>query len=103
MFTFATARITAGEEKIVTEWRGEPMATQYAVGVKDFDEARGLAVFGNAFGELYLCDFSGTNPTQLKGFLYETIAPNLYGNEELLPTVSERHVLDAPPLVTFPA
>ena len=89
-FTFATARVPDGKrnnDPAVVEWDAEPMETQYSLGVRDFDEARGLAVFGNAFGEVFLCDFSGTPSNQLEGCLKTPVKADLYCGEELLPTV----------------
>ena len=89
-FAFAIARVPNSDQTnntAVVEWNTEPMATQYSLGVRDFDEARGLAVFGNAFGEVFICDFSGTRPDQLEGCLKNPIKADPYCNEELLSTV----------------
>lgn len=42
----------------IVEVFDESMPAQYFLGVHDFDEKRGVAIFGNAFGELALFDFS---------------------------------------------
>lgn len=93
LFTFVTVRVPSGEmdgESPLFEWSDKSMPVQYCLGVRDFDEARSLAVFGNAYGELCLCDFSGSKWTQLQGCYIYTIKADCYNNEELLPTVSPR-------------
>ncbi|KAI0073643.1 hypothetical protein K474DRAFT_1774578 [Panus rudis PR-1116 ss-1] len=54
----------------------EEMGCQYADGVRDFDEGRGLAVFGNPFGELSLYDFNNrTTPALLSCFMPVEFSP----------------------------
>lgn len=64
----------------------------YCASVYDYDSMRGVAVFGNAFGELALCDF-GTSSSVFSAFLEAaskgSCASASIGGD-ILPTVS-RH------------
>ncbi|KAK7684369.1 hypothetical protein QCA50_012316 [Cerrena zonata] len=42
----------------IFQWFDENMTIQSAIGVRDVDEAGGVAVFGNACGGLSVYDFS---------------------------------------------
>lgn len=72
------------------------MPVQYCLGVRDFDEAQGIAVFGNAFGELCLCDFSGSSAFHSEGLYSHPLRASSYGGEERLPTVSGYRALILP-------
>ena len=61
----------------------------FAFGVRDFDETRGLLLVGNAFGELALHDFSGSDVVDLSRCFVQIEFPSLDSdNCELAPTVS---------------
>ena len=62
---FAIARLPVhpgGSSTAISEWHDTHMPALHAQAVYDYDDARGLVVFGNAFGELSLYDFSGSDP-----------------------------------------
>ena len=44
---------------------GLDMPALYCMGVRDWDETQGILALGNAFGELVLYDFAGTNSARL--------------------------------------
>ncbi|CAL1697063.1 unnamed protein product [Somion occarium] len=62
------------------------LPAQYLFGVRDFDEARGVAVFGNGFGELVLYDFSHSDPYIIEK-LSLPVALLPYVPEEQLPVL----------------
>lgn len=64
------------------------MLVQSAIGVRDVDEARGLVVFGNVYGELCLYDFSNSPETDSEGCFKHDLHALSYSGEDLLPTVS---------------
>ena len=49
----------------------------FAMSVRDFDETRGLLLVGNAFGELALHDFSGSDVADLSRCFVQINIPNL--------------------------
>ena len=51
------------------------MPALYAMSVRDHDETRGLIVFGNAFGELAVYDFSGSDPDALAECFVDLVFP----------------------------
>ena len=55
----------------------------YALGVFDFDEARGILIAGNAFGELSIIDFSGSNPLGFLKCLQKPVIPSSCTGQEL--------------------
>ncbi|KAK7684379.1 hypothetical protein QCA50_012326 [Cerrena zonata] len=57
-----------------------------SLGVRDFDEARGIGVFGNAFGKLCIYDFSGSDPSHFQECYKRELHADSYMGEELLPT-----------------
>ena len=62
---FAIARLPVhpgGSSTAISEWHDTHMPALHAQAVYDYDDARGVVVFGNAFGELSLYDFSGSDP-----------------------------------------
>ena len=68
------------------------MPALYSFGVRDFDEARGLIIIGNAFGELSLYDFSGSNSKELEGCFHPIKISPASGGERL-PEVCARYGL----------
>ncbi|CAL1698387.1 unnamed protein product [Somion occarium] len=86
--TFATARIPVGDSHATPptfDWYDDTMPGQYCMGVRDYDESRGIAVFGNAFGELALYDFSGSDASLFDGAFRELSFTPLEDGD-LLPT-----------------
>ncbi|CAL1698373.1 unnamed protein product [Somion occarium] len=72
--TFAMARIPVGDSDAkppTFDWYDDTMPSQYCMGIRDYDESRGIAVFGNAFGELALYDFSGSDASLFEGTFRE--------------------------------
>ena len=62
---FAIARLPVhpgGSSTAISEWHDTQMPALHAQVVYDYDDARGVVVFGNAFGELSLYDFSDSDP-----------------------------------------
>ena len=65
------------------------MPALYAMGVRYHDETRGLLLLGNAFGELALYDFSGSDPTAIADCFQDANFPDFTGDESSrMPTVS---------------
>ena len=76
------------DEKLpIFNWFDNDMPIQCAIGVHDFDEVKGLAIFGNAFGELCLYDFAGSRPSTFEGCYKYQLEIRPHTREELLPTV----------------
>lgn len=50
----------------IIEVYDESLPAQYFLGVHDFDESRGIAVVGNAFGELAIFDFSNASGNDVR-------------------------------------
>ena len=65
----------APREPTVVEFRHAELPALYAMAVRDQDETRGLTVFANAFGELTLYDFSGSDATELEQCFLELSFP----------------------------
>ncbi|OBZ70873.1 hypothetical protein A0H81_09141 [Grifola frondosa] len=65
------------------------MPAQYFAGVRNYDAARGIVVFGSGFGELALYDLSGSEPFGLCGCFQPVVFPLLDG-EDVVSTV--RHM-----------
>ena len=75
----------------ILEWYSDVGPALYALGVFDFDEARGILAVGNAFGELSLIDFSGSNPWDFLKCLQRPVIPSPYTGREVLSTVRTIH------------
>ncbi|KAK7679949.1 hypothetical protein QCA50_016895 [Cerrena zonata] len=84
----------------VFKWHNENTPALYALGVYDFDEARGVLVLGNVFGELSILDFSGSDPHQFERCLAESLKPSPYIKQELLPTAETS--IESYPAPPFP-
>lgn len=86
----ATIRVTDRNmgKSTLSQWSDRDVPALYFLGVFDFDEARGVLVMGNAFGELSILDFSGSDPHHFTKCLVNRIEPTSYRTQELLPTVS---------------
>ncbi|KAK7676988.1 hypothetical protein QCA50_020017 [Cerrena zonata] len=56
-----------------------------SLGVYDYDDARGILVLGDAFGELAVVDFSGSDPHMISQCLAKPIQVIPHADEELLP------------------
>ena len=67
----------APREPTVVKFRHAELPALYAMAVRDQDETRGLTVFANAFGELTLYDFSGSDATELEQCFLELSLPAL--------------------------
>lgn len=72
----------------VFQWHNKDTPALYSLGVFDFDEARGILVVGNAFGELSILDFSRSDPHHFAKCLVNPIKAAPCSEEELLPRVS---------------
>lgn len=86
---FATARLPSrnkGGEPTIFEWHSDKMPALYSFAVYDYDDARGILVLGNAFGELSLYDFSGSDPDLFESCLATKLAINP-GDRDILPVV----------------
>ncbi|KAI0075220.1 hypothetical protein K474DRAFT_1676529 [Panus rudis PR-1116 ss-1] len=55
----------------------DALPDQHFMPVRDYDETRGIAVFGNGYGELALYDLSGTDPKQLEACLERVGFPHV--------------------------
>ncbi|KAK7683176.1 hypothetical protein QCA50_013849 [Cerrena zonata] len=89
---FATVRLPVGDgesQPSIFEWYDVSMPALYALGVYDYDEARGVLVLGNAFGELSLYDFSCSNPGIFSKCFAMKLAPAPYIGQTILPKVRE--------------
>lgn len=89
-FTFSMERVPSNyssKRSQTFEWFDENMPIQSAIGVRDVDEARGLAVFGNAFGELCLYDFGTSSFSRFEDYYKHYLCPSPHIGDELLPTV----------------
>ena len=75
----------------ILEWYSDVGPALYALGVFDFDEARGILIAGNAFGELSIIDFSGSNPLVFFKCLQRPLLPSSYTGREVLSTVGTIH------------
>lgn len=87
---FATARLPAkigSPQPAVVEWHDDEMPALYALGVYDYDEACGILVIGNAYGELSLYDFSTSDPRLFKSCSSTRLVPAPRTNEKVLSTV----------------
>ncbi|KAK7677004.1 hypothetical protein QCA50_020033 [Cerrena zonata] len=85
--SFAHTRVVPGEtEPPVFTMYDEDMPALDSLGLYDFDDARGVLVLGNAFGELSLFDFSGTDPGLFRNCLAPGIGAGSYTGQDLLPT-----------------
>ena len=67
----------------ILEWYSDVGPALYALGVFDFDEARGILIAGNAFGELSIVDFSGSNPLSFFRCLQKPVIPSSCTGQEL--------------------
>jgi hypothetical protein len=86
--SFAYTRVIPGEtEPSPFIFYDKDMPALDSLGVYDFDDARGILVLGNAFGELSLFDFSGTNPHLFKTCLVSGLGVGPYIDQDLLPLV----------------
>ncbi|CAL1699394.1 unnamed protein product [Somion occarium] len=100
--TFVAARIPTADSVVgaedVIEISDPNLPSLYCQPVRDFDEARGVAIFGNAFGELALVDFSGVagRSQEVLGSCFQPLSfpPSL--GYDLLPT-EPVHCVPAPP------
>lgn len=88
-FTFSMAMLPSDpdDQPSIIDWFDESMPVQYFLGVRDFDEARGIAIFGNAFGELCLYDFSSSPPQDFEGCCRYMLTVFPHAGEEFLPMV----------------
>ncbi|CAL1699380.1 unnamed protein product [Somion occarium] len=100
--TFVAARIPTPDSVVgtgdVIEISDPNLPSLYCQPVRDFDEARGVAIFGNAFGELALIDFSGVagrSQEILESCFQPLSFPPSFGCD-LLPT-EPVHCVFAPP------
>ncbi|KAK7676667.1 hypothetical protein QCA50_016922 [Cerrena zonata] len=98
---FATARLpTEGNPRpTISEWHDVNMPALYSLGVYDYDEARGVLVLGNAYGELSLYDFSHSDPRLFGKCLATKLTPTPRSNQEILPT----HRIPSYPAPPFPS
>ena len=72
----------------------------WGLAVHDHDETRGMTVFGNAFGELVLHDFSGSDPTALADCLVDLTFPDIGSAASTrMPTVSSSLIITTPHIV----
>ncbi|TCD69480.1 hypothetical protein EIP91_007606, partial [Steccherinum ochraceum] len=65
------------------------MPALYCRAVIDFDQTRGVAVFGNAFGELAVCDLSSSDPESLEACFKPLAIPALNRPEENILSTTE--------------
>lgn len=100
VYTFAMKRITS-ESCRTFEWFDEDMPAQAGFGVRDVDEARGMMVFGNAFGELALYDFSGYSSEDFAGCHEHDLRASLHTGEDILPTVGFNLTPPVPTLMIY--
>lgn len=59
------------------------MPALYCMGVRAYDERRGVLALGNACGELMLYDFSGTDSRRLEACFEELVIPSIDHQESL--------------------
>ena len=94
--------LDSGDDDLLPEERkveartfsGPDVPALYAMAVRDFDETRGLTVFGNAFGELALYDFSGSNHESISQcFAQIHFSDATNADRELLPLVRDSPLL----------
>ena len=90
--SFETARLPLASHAVQGSLRPYALGTVdmpalYCMGVRDYDEARGIVVLGNAFGELSLYDLSGTDSRQLEECFEEVTFAPLH-DEQVLSKVS---------------
>lgn len=72
----------------IFRWCENDITALYSLSVFEYAEARGVLVMGNAFGELSILDFSGSDPHHLANCLLKPIEPTPYNKQVLLPRVS---------------
>lgn len=87
---FATALLPTQQgdtQPTIFEWHDVNMPSLCALGVYDYDEARGLLVLGNAYGELALYDFSRSNPHSFGNCIATKLAATPRTYQQILPTV----------------
>jgi hypothetical protein len=87
---FSTARLPVGNEEAeptVFEWQDANMPALYMLSVYDYDDARGVLVLGNAYGELSLYDFSGSDPCLFGGCFETKLVAAPHGDEHIVSTV----------------
>ncbi|KAI0075238.1 hypothetical protein K474DRAFT_1773431 [Panus rudis PR-1116 ss-1] len=95
-FAAATVPVGSSEPSFRFSMKDPDEGTQYAVGVRDYDEGRGAAVFGNAFGELVVYVFSGrSSPVLHSCFLQAKFLPSR--RRETLLSDSTLRSIPAPP------
>lgn len=89
---FASARLSIGEE--IKGGKAHPgyfahldhIPALYSLGVYEHDEARGISVFGSAYGELTLYDFSHSDPHQMEECLRSILMAAPHVDAKLSPT-----------------
>ena len=87
---FAIARLPVhpgGSSAAISEWHDTQMPALHAQVVYDYDDARGVVVFGNAFGELSLYDFSDSDPDIFGGWLASKLVVPPRADQSLASTV----------------
>ncbi|KAK7676984.1 hypothetical protein QCA50_020013 [Cerrena zonata] len=88
-------RMTPGTDAIASEIVLLPccegsIPDMLSLGVYDYDDARGILILGDAFGELAVVDFSGSDPHMISQCLAKPI--------EIIPHADEKHLpMDAIP------
>ncbi|KAK7679974.1 hypothetical protein QCA50_016920 [Cerrena zonata] len=98
---FATARLPIGSREVhptIFEWQDVNMPALYSSGVYDYDDARGVLILGNAYGELSLYDFSRSDPRLFRHYSSKSLAAVPHNGLDVLPA----HRIPSYPAPPFP-